>query len=318
MHGTTQAVDVAPSAGTPLTTSRPRRSLKERVFGETPSAWLFILPAVVLLATIYVVPFGWSLLLSFKADDLVTPSRWVGLGNYRALAKDPQFGAAVRHTLVYAALYVPLTIGLGMTFALMLNRRIRFIGIYRTLIIVPFVVSYAVQGILFSFIFDSQYGLANAALHAVGIGRQGFFNDPGQALYLIALVGVWSGTGFCLIVFLAALQDVPRELMEAAWIDGARRWGVFRHVIVPTLMPIIVFLLLWQTLIALQLFDLVYVTTNGGPLESTTVVVFFVYEKAFRLLSAGYGAAAAYLVGLGLIALAVLSSFVRNRWMRSA
>ncbi len=123
---------------------------------------------------------------------------------------------------------MPLSIAGGLALAIALNRRIRFIGLYRTFVFVPFVTSAAAQGVLFSFIFDAQFGVANAVLDGVGIGRQGFFQDPGQALYLIVLIGLWANVGFCTVIYLAALQDIPRELVEAASIDGARRWGVFR------------------------------------------------------------------------------------------
>jgi len=304
----------APSSGAAPARARPL----ERLLGETPSAWLFIAPAVVIILGLSLVPMLWSLLLSFKASDLVTPSRWVGLDNYAALAEDPQFGAAVRHTLIYAALFVPLSIAGGLALALLLNRRVRFIGLYRTLVFVPFVISAAAQGVLFSFIFDAQFGVANAVLDAVGIGRQGFFQDPGQALYLLVLIGLWAGIGFCVIVYLAALQDIPADLVEAASIDGARHWGTFRHIVLPSLAPVTVFLLVWQTFQALQLFDLVYVSTKGGPLQSTTVIVYFVYDQAFQLFNAGYGAAGAYALALGLLVVGVLGGLYRRRRERVA
>jgi multiple sugar transport system permease protein len=283
------------------------------VFGETPTAWLFIAPAVVVILGLSIVPLAWSLLLSFKSSDLVTPSTWIGTANYRALAKDPQFRSAIGHTLVYTALFVPLSIGGGLSLAIALNRRIRFIGLYRTMIFVPFVTSAAAQGVLFSFIFDSQFGVANAVLDGVGIGRQGFFQDPGQALYLLVLIALWSDLGFCTVIYLAALQDIPRELVEAASIDGARRWGVFRAVVWPALRPVSVFLLVWQTFQALQLFDLVYVTTRGGPLQSTTVVVLYVWQQAFQFFNAGYGAAAAYVLAFGLLVVALAWGWYQRR-----
>src|SRR6185436_18460040 len=161
------------------------------------------------------------------------------------LFDDPAFTGAVNHTLVYTAFFVPLSILGGLGLALLLNRRIRFIGLYRTLAFVPVVVSATIQGVLFSFIFDDQFGVANALLDKVGIAPQPFFADGRQALLLLVLASLWAGTtcvSFCAIVFLAALQDVPRELSEAAAIDGARRWGVFRHVTAPALAPVTVFL----------------------------------------------------------------------------
>ncbi|MBI0298583.1 sugar ABC transporter permease [Streptomyces sp. PRKS01-29] len=294
----------------PRTPARPARRRGRR---EAATAWAFVLPSVLVILGLSVVPVLWSLLLSFQYSDLLTPSVWVGWDNYRQLADDPQFAQAVRNTLEYTALYVPLSIGLGLALALVLNRRIRFAGLYRTLLFVPFVVSAAAQGVLFSFILDPEFGAANSLLHRLGVSPQGFLSDPAQALLVLVGVSLWSGTGFCVVIYLAALQDVPRELTEAATLDGAERRHVLRHVTLPTIAPVSVFLLLWQTISALQVFDLVYVTTKGGPLGSTTVIVYFVWEQAFRNFTAGYGAAAAYVLGVALLVAAAALRLVRRR-----
>lgn len=206
-------------------TRAAHRAARRRARRERSTAWAFIGPSVVVVLGLSVVPVVWSLLLSFRADDLVTPGRWVGLDNYRALAQDPNFRTAVGNTLLYAALYVPLSLVGGLALALALNRRIRLIGLYRTLVFIPFVVSATAQGVLFSFILDPEFGVANALLHHLGISAQGFLADPDQALCLLVLISLWSGVGFCVVVYLAALQDVPPELVEAARIDGAAGRG---------------------------------------------------------------------------------------------
>jgi multiple sugar transport system permease protein len=286
----------------------PRRSLRQRVFGETPSAWLYILPAVVIIIGLAIVPVFWSLLLSVQdKDPIAETTKYVGLDNYRSIFDDPAFTGAVRHTLIYTALFVPLSIGGGLGLALLLNRRVRFIGLYRTLAFVPVVISATVQGVLFSFIFDDQFGVANSLLDRVGIGPQPFFADGGQALLLLVVAGLWAGTScvsFCAVVYLAALQDIPRELVEAASIDGARRAGVLRHVILPALAPVSIFLLLWQTVQGIQLFDLVYGSTSGGPGQSTYVVVYYVY-RSIRDSAYGTGAAASYVLAGGLLVISL-------------
>jgi multiple sugar transport system permease protein len=283
-----------------------RRSRFQRVFGETPTAWLYVLPAVVIILGLSIVPVVWSLLLSVQdKDPIAETTKWVGLRNYRDLFADPAFTGAVQHTLVYTVLFVPLSILGGLGLALLLNRRIRFIGVYRTLAFVPVVISATVQGVLFSFIFDDQFGVANSLLHRLGLGTQPFFADGRQALLLLVLASLWAGTScisFCSVVLLAALQDVPRELTEAASIDGARGLGVFRHVTLPALGPVLLFLLLWQTVDAIQLFDIVYGSTSGGPGQSTVVVVYYVY-RSIRDSAYGLGAAASYVVAGGLLLL---------------
>lgn len=305
-----------PRLPTPLTladTDPRRRALRRRRRAESGTAWAFVAPSVVVILGLGILPVIWSLLLSFQADDLVTPSRWVGLDNYRALAKDPNFSQAVRNTLEYTALYVPLSMVIGLALALALNRRIKLVGVYRTLIFVPFVISATAQGVLFSFILDPEFGAANSVLHAFGIPAQGFLSDPGQALWVLVAISLWSGTGFCVVVYLAALQDVPPSLIEAARLDGAGRRHLLRHVVLPALTPVNVFLVVWQLIESLQVFDLVYVTTKGGPLGSTTVIVYFIWEQAFQNFTAGYGAAAAYVLAVALFVIAAGIRALRRR-----
>ena len=174
----------------PSAAEAPRQSALRRWVGSAPEAWGFVTPAVVIILGLSIVPMIWSLILSMQSSDLVTPARWVGLANYRVLAQDPNFRAAVEHTLVYTALFVPLSIAGGLGLAMMLNRRIRFIGVYRTMVFVPFVISAAAQGVLFSFIFDAHFGIANAVLSWFGVGPQGFFADSRQALPLLVVIGL--------------------------------------------------------------------------------------------------------------------------------
>ena len=288
-------------------------SRTQRVFGDTPTAWLWVMPAVVIILGLSLIPMAWALLLSFQHNDLVTPPNWIGLRNYSRLLHDETFRGAVQHTLIYTVAFVPLSIAGGLGIALMLNRRVRFVGLYRTLVFVPYIMSATAQGVLFSFVFDSQFGVANSVLHHLGIPAQGFLQDPGQALWVLVLIGLWSGIGFSVVVYLAALQDIPPELVEAASIDGARRWGVLRHVVLPALNPVTIFLIVWQTFESLQLFDLVFVTTRGGPLQSTTVVVLYVWQQAFQFFNAGYGAAAAYVLAFGLLVVALAWGWYQRR-----
>lgn len=291
----------------------PPRTFAQRILGEHPTAWAFVMPAVVIIIGLAIVPIVWSLVLSFKSADLISPSQWVGLSNYDALLSDPSLRDAIGHTIVYTILFVPLSTGLGLFLAIALNRPIRMIGLYRTAILAPFIASVAAQGVLFSFIFDQRFGVANAVLAHLGLGQMGFLGDPDQALFVIVLIGIWGGIGFPLVIYLAALQDVPRELADAAAIDGAGRWGVLRHVVLPQLYPVTIFLVVWQTLLSLQLFDLVYATTRGGPLDATVVIVYYIYKQAFQLFNAGYAAAIAYVIALFLLIL-VAGQLGYNRW----
>ncbi|WP_214411193.1 carbohydrate ABC transporter permease [Sphaerisporangium fuscum] len=275
----------------------PRRLLPDL------TGWGFVLPATLVIVGLSLFPAAWALLLSLRDGDLISGGEFVGLQNYRDMLSDTDLLAATGHTLLYTVLFVPGSVLLGLPLAIALNRPIRLIGFYRTCIFVPYVVSAAATGILADFVFDPEFGVANTLLQAVGLPRMGFMQDPGQAMIVLVVISLWGGVGLPAVVYLAALQDIPRELTEAARVDGAGWWQVFTNVTVPQLRPATVFLVIWQTINALQLFDLVYTTTKGQPLDSTTVIVFYLYQQAFQLFHSGYGAAVAY--GLFVLTLVV-------------
>jgi multiple sugar transport system permease protein len=277
------------------------------------AGWLFVLPATTLIAVFGILPIGWAVLLSLQQNDLLTAPTWVGLENYRRLADDPVFVDSVRRTLVYTALFVPLSVGGAMGLAVLLDGPIRFSRFYRTAVFVPVAVSTVATGIIFNWLLDPTYGVANYGLGKVGLGPYGFLQDPDQALYAIVAMTVWGWLGFDVIIYLAALQGVPRELIEAAKLDGAGPWKVFRHVTLPLLAPVSLFLLVWSTINALQVFDEIYVTTRGGPLRSTTVIVYYLYDQAFTVFHAGYAAAIACVLFAATLVLALLQLWVGRR-----
>jgi multiple sugar transport system permease protein len=203
---------------------------------------------------------------------------------------------AFTNTLLLAVMYLPVGLAAGLGVAILLNRKIRLIGFYRTCFLVPFVASTAAEGLLFGFIFDSDFGIVNAGLQAVGLPRQGFLQDPSEALAVLAIVYFWTQFGFNVVIYLAALQDIPQEVLEAASIDGAGPWSRFWHVTLPTVRPVTIFLLVWGLIDVFQFFDLVYTTTKGGPLNSTLTLVYYIWQLAFNYFTAGYGAAVAYVL----------------------
>jgi multiple sugar transport system permease protein len=248
----------------------------------------------------------WSFVLSFQRNDLQTPGQWIGFDNYRHLAHDPVFRQSVRNTLVYTVLFVPITLVLSLLAAAALNRRIRGITIYRVAVFIPVVTSTIATGVIFTWLMDPNYGLINSVLHKVGLPTFGFFSAPNQALYAVVVMTVWGWVGFGALIFLAGLQGVPRDLLEAAQIDGCSKRGAFWRIQVPLLRPVIAFLLVWLTINSLQLFDEVYATTRGGPLHSTTVVVYYVYSQAFQFFHAGYAAAIAAVLFVAIAAITVV------------
>ncbi len=277
------------------------------------SGWAFAFPAVFLIFVFGIVPVVWSALLSFQHTNLLSPPQWIGTANYRALAKDPLFRQSVVHSLVYTALFVPLSVAGGLLVAIALNRRIRGVRFYRTAVFVPVVLSTIATAIMFLWLLDPDFGLVNFLLSKVGLGPFGFFDSASGALYSIVGMTVWGWIGFDVIIYLAALQGIPPSLVEAAEIDGARIWGMFRHITLPLLGPATLFLVVWSSINALQLFDEVYFITNGGPGTATYVVVYYLFSLAFQQGVAGYAAAMAYVLLVAILSLTVVQLWVGRR-----
>ncbi|HEY0387905.1 MAG TPA: sugar ABC transporter permease [Gaiellales bacterium] len=280
---------------------------------EQVTGWLFVLPAVALIGLFGIVPIIWGLLLSLQQNDLLTPPEWVGLANYRTLIDDPVFRSSVHRTLVYTLLFVPISVGGALAIAMLLDARIRFARLYRTAVFIPVATSTVATGIIFNWLLEPTYGVANYLLGEIGLGPYGFFQDPDQALYSIIAMTVWGWIGFDVIVYIAALQGIPQDLIEAARLDGAGRWARFRHVVWPLLSPATLFLVVWSTINALQVFDEIYVTTHGGPLRATTVMVYYLFNQAFELFHGGYAAAIAYVLFLMTLVVSVVQLWLGNR-----
>jgi multiple sugar transport system permease protein len=277
------------------------------------SGWIFTSPAMILIAVFGLLPIAWSVVLSFQQNDLLSGGTWIGFDNYKQLMQDPVFAHSVRVTVLYTVLFVPISIALALLCAVALNRKLWFIRLYRTAIFLPVVASTVAEAILFNWLLDPYYGIVNAVLAKFGIPAQAFFQDPSQALYCIVAMTVWGWLGFCVIIYLAALQGIPKELVEAAAIDGASRWRIFRRVELPLLGPTTLFLVVYLSINSLQLFDEIYVTTKGGPLNATLVVVYYLYQQAFQFFEAGYATAIAYVLFIGILLLTVVQLLIGRR-----
>ena len=283
------------------------------------AGWTFILPSVVLIGLFGLVPIVWGLVLSFQKAGLISPDReWVGFENYVRIASDPKARQAAVNTIYYTMLFVPISILLALFVAHALNRKIAMIRFYRLAVFIPVVTSTIATGIMFLWLLDKNFGLANWLLDMIGVGPFGFFEDPDQAMGALVLMTVWGWLGFDTIIYLAALQGVPQELIEAAAIDGASRWSSFWRITWPMLGPATLLLVVWSTISALQLFDEVFFVTKGGPLGRTSVVVFYVYRLAFEqglggLSLAGYAAAIAYVLFLVILVLTLAQFWLGRR-----
>ena len=282
-------------------------------WSDTFAGWAFISPTVVLIGLFGLVPLVWAFILSFEQNDLISPGKWVGLRNYRKLLHDPQFSNSVRNTVIYTLVFVPVCVFGSLLVAAALNRKIRGMTFYRLAVFIPVVTSTVATATMFNWLLDPDFGLVNAALHKIGVGNQGFFRDPHQALMSIVGMTVWGWLGFGVIIYLAALQSVPADLLEAAAIDGCTRWRAFWRVEVPLLAPTTLFLVIWLTINSLQLFDEIFVTTKGGPVGSTTVVVYYLYEQAFQFFNGGYASAVAFALFLAILVITVIQLTIGRR-----
>lgn len=307
---------MATSTATAAPARRRTRLVRRLARSEHAVGWAFVSPAAVLIGIFGLLPILWSLLLSFQQSNLLTPQTpWVGLKNYKQIPGDPIFRMAIEHTIVYTAIFVPATMVVGLVIAVALNRKVHGISIYRTAAYVTMAVSTINEAIIFMWLFDPSFGVVNSVLQAVGLPQQQWLSDPNEALYVIVAMTVWGWTGFAVVIYLAALQGVPEELQEAAAIDGASRFARFRTITLPLLSPASLFLAVWLSINALQLFDEVYLTTRGGPLHSTTVIVYYLFDQAFQQFDAGYAAALAYVLFMVILVITFIQFRVGNRFV---
>jgi multiple sugar transport system permease protein len=304
------------ASGAVVRRSRRSRATRGRLAAsEQFAGWSFVTPGVAIILLFGAVPIIWSAVMSFQHSNLLTPSTpFVGLRNYRQLVHDPVVAQAIGHTIVYTALFVPGTMIVGLFLAVAMNRKIRFISLYRTAAYATMAISTISEALVFIWLFDPSYGIANYVFSLLGIPQQQFLNSPSEALYVVVVMTIWGWTGFSVVIYLAALQGVPQTLIEAAAIDGAGPWRTFRKVTLPLLSPASLFLAVWLTINALQLFDEVYLSTKGGPLNATTVLVYYLYDQAFQNFNFGYASAIAYVLFLVIIVITALQFRVGRRF----
>lgn len=272
--------------------------------------WLLLAPTLVVVAAMAAFPLGYSLLLSFRQWKLAqssTPGNFVGLQNYtNLLTDDPEFWDTVRVTLVFVGADVAATLVIALATALLLRRVGHVNSLARVLLILPFVMSPALIGISFRFFLNPEYGVLQAVLASVIPWFAGKVWLADSTLSMIAVVAsdVWHWAPYMTLVLLGGLASIPAETQEAAKIDGASSWAVFRDITLPQLKPVIGIVLLLKTVFALKAFDTIYTLSSGGPGTSTQTLAYFVYQTAFNYYDLGYAAAAAYVLTAVLMVLA--------------
>jgi multiple sugar transport system permease protein len=271
-----------------------RRSVLWR---EAVDGWLFLLPWLIGFVVFTAGPMIVSAVLSFMEWEILTPPQWVGLANFAALFRDPLFGLSLWNTVYYTVLGVPVYLAASLALALLLNLNLRGTPIYRTLYFLPSLTPAVANALLWMWIFNPDFGLANVFLNGLGLPSQKWLYDPQLAKLCFVLMGLW-GAGQQMIIFLAGLQAIPQELLEAASIDGASQWRRFWSITIPLLSPTIFFNLVIGIIGSFQVFTVAFVATKGGPQNATLFYVLYLYRNAFDYFKMGYASALAWVLFL--------------------
>ena len=289
----------------------------------TAVAWWFVAPALFVIAVFFFVPVLAALALSLTDFDLYALAdlrnlRLVGLQNYARLLATPLFWQALGNTVYFVVAGVPLSIAVSFGAALLLHSRlVRFQGFFRTALFAPVVTTLVAVAVIWRYLFDTRYGWLNYALGGLGIGPVDWLGDPRWAMPAIIVFAVWKSFGYNMIILLAGLQSIPSELYEAARIDGASWWRQFLDVTLPLLAPIVVMVSILTIAGYFQLFAEPYVMTQGGPLQSTVSVLYFMYEEGFKWWNLGAASAVAFVLFLLIFALTVVQLRLA-RWEHAA
>jgi len=269
-----------------------------------------LLPSVVAVFGIVIYPILRTLYTSLYAVDSPLPGHfnWVGLRNYTFALGHSEFWSAVERTAYFTFVSTGLELVLGMGIALLLYQPLRFRWLFRTIVVLPWALPTIVNGAMWRYMFNAQYGVVNAALTQLHIinSYEAWFSKPFLSLNIVILADVWKNTSLVAFFLLAGLTTIPRELYESARVDGYGPVGAFFHITLPLLRPVIVVVLVLRTIEAFKVFDIIYVMTGGGPANGTQSIAFYTYQRAFSDEFFGYGSALAYLIVIFIMALAIL------------
>jgi len=289
-----------------------RPGLFARLSREEAAAWLFLGPSLIPFVIFTLIPAVATFTLTFYQWDFISAPRFVGLKNWFDLFSGGTAGYSVLVTLLFAAITLPCSIGLGLALAMALDRMPFGKVVFRSIFFMPIVTSLVAISFVFQNMFATETGLINYGLRLVGLGPVAWLTYPTMAIVSVSIMMVWSMTGLAMLIHLAGLQQIDRALLEAAALDGASPWQSFFYVIRPLLARSTLFLVVTQTIGVLQTFEAVYVLTNGGPGQSTTTIGLFIYKSSFRSFDVGSGSTAS----MALFALMLLVTIFQLRMQK--
>jgi multiple sugar transport system permease protein len=290
---------------------RPGRSLKWR---NTMLGWSFILPNFIGFAVLTLLPVIALFYIAFTDWNAFGTAKLVGLDNFTRLISDHSFRVALFNTVYYTVFHIPLTLGLSLALALLLNRKMRGVAFFRTAAFFPYVTSIVAIAVVWNMLFSPEFGPINQFLTSIGISHPpGWTTSSTWAMPAVIIVGTWREMGYYMLLFLAGLQTIPPELYEAARVDGANPWQRFLNITIPGLRPTTFFITVMLTIGSFKVFDLILVMTNGGPGQSTLVLSQYIYQKGFVENKLGYASAVSIVLFLICISITVVQFVINKR-----
>lgn len=298
--------------------NQKRKGVSAKTWKEWCWGWAFIAPTIIGLLVLNIIPIFQTLYLSFfKSGAFGKGNLFVGLNNYKQLFSDPQVWYAVRNTLVYTCLVVPVTTLLALLLAVALNGRLKGKGIYRTIYFIPMVAAPAAVTMVWKWLYNYQFGLINHILNSLGLPSVNWIDDPKVAMISIAIIGIWSTLGYSMVLLLAGLQEIPRDYYEAAELDGASPFQRFIHITVPLVSPTLFFVLVTSIITAMQVFDVIYmmVDVTSPSYNSTVSLVYLFYNYSFKYSNKGYGSAVVMVLLAIIMVITVIQTKLQKKWV---
>jgi len=309
----------------PLLTKMKRRRISKRELRKNLMGYLFVLPWIISLLVFTAYPMIASFYFSMTKYTILNPPKWIGLNNFKVMfTKDPLYWKSVYNTAYYAFLSVPLQLILALVLALLLNQKVRAIGFYRTAYYLPSLVPTVAATLIWMFMLDPRLGVVNAALRAVGLPRLGWLKSARWAKPGLIIISLWTGSGWRMLIFLAALKEIPQSLYEAAMIDGSNSWQRLRFITIPLITPSIFFNLVMGIIDSFQVFSSAFVAAGvsdsaymgtAGPLNSLLVYMLLLYRYAFRYFDMGLASAMALVLFIVLVIMTTLLIKSSGRWV---
>ena len=284
------------------------------LYSDTFWGFIFLLPNLLGFLAFILGPVVASLALSFASWDLLTPIKWVGIGNYRDLFTDEVFWKVLWNTVYYTLGTVPLGIAISLFLAIALNQKIRGIELFRGIYFLPVISSTVAVAVVWQWLYNPEFGLINHLLHLIGIRGPNWLTSTTWAMPAVIIMSIWKNLGFNMLLFLAGLQGIPEHFYEAAKIDGANWWQRFRHVTIPLLSSTTLFVVVTSIISSFQVFDQIYIMTAGGPARSTSVLVHYLYQNAFQYFKMGRASAIAYVLFFMVFIITVIQLRFSKKW----